>query len=131
MTCKWSQVRVLYLPPSGPVVQLVRTPACHAGGRGFESLPDRHLGEVADATASQFLCFLTKALCCAQWRNLGFGKWKVERKSVEAFVQPTPLEVFRFLILNLILLSAFSFQLSADVVDIHNRADDAASIKTC
>ena len=26
----------------GPVVQLVRTPACHAGGRGFEPLPDRH-----------------------------------------------------------------------------------------
>ena len=27
----------------GPVVQLVRMPACHAGGRGFEPLPDRHL----------------------------------------------------------------------------------------
>ena len=27
---------------SGPVVQLVRTPACHAGGRGFEPHPDRH-----------------------------------------------------------------------------------------
>ena len=27
----------------GPVVQLVRTPACHAGGRGFKSLPSRHL----------------------------------------------------------------------------------------
>ena len=26
----------------GPVVQLVRMPACHAGGRGFEPHPDRH-----------------------------------------------------------------------------------------
>ena len=29
-------------PPFGPVVQLVRTPACHAGGRGFEPLLGRH-----------------------------------------------------------------------------------------
>ena len=27
---------------NGAVVQLVRTPACHAGGRGFKSLPRRH-----------------------------------------------------------------------------------------
>ncbi len=28
----------------GPVVQLVRTPACHAGGRRFEPVPGRHRG---------------------------------------------------------------------------------------
>ena len=27
----------------GSVVQLVRMPACHAGGRGFEPLPSRHM----------------------------------------------------------------------------------------
>ncbi len=27
----------------GPVVQLVRMPACHAGGQGFEPPSDRHL----------------------------------------------------------------------------------------
>ena len=37
-----SQVRALLFPPPGSVVQLVRTPACHAGGRGFKSLPSRH-----------------------------------------------------------------------------------------
>ena len=31
----------------GSVVQLVRTPACHAGGRGFKSLPSRHYAFVA------------------------------------------------------------------------------------
>ena len=31
-----------YSHQCGLVVQLVRMPACHAGGRGFEPLPGRH-----------------------------------------------------------------------------------------
>src|SRR5437773_4160013 len=33
--------------PCGGVVQLVRTPACHAGGRGFESRRSRQFFEAA------------------------------------------------------------------------------------
>ena len=56
-----SQVRALLFPPAayavfydpptvfGSVVQLVRTPACHAGGRGFKSLPRRHYAAVAQS----------------------------------------------------------------------------------
>ncbi len=35
------------VPTNGPVVQLVRTLACHARGRGFEPHPDRHLAGIA------------------------------------------------------------------------------------
>ena len=38
-----------YTLPFGAVVQLVRTPACHAGGRGFKSLPRRHYSAVAQS----------------------------------------------------------------------------------
>jgi hypothetical protein len=36
-----SRVRISSLAQIGLVVQLVRIPACHAGGREFESRPDR------------------------------------------------------------------------------------------
>ena len=36
----------------GPVVQLVRTLACHARGRGFEPLPGRHFRGQMSVTAS-------------------------------------------------------------------------------
>ena len=38
----------------GPVVQSVSTPACHAGGRRFESVPGRQNPE---AFASGFFCY--------------------------------------------------------------------------
>ena len=51
-------VRIPQSPPFlsfGLVVQLVRMPACHAGGRGFEPHPDRHY------SLSKLSCFASVA----------------------------------------------------------------------
>ena len=39
--CNSHQIHFMKIKCYGPVVQLVRTPACHAGGREFEPHPGR------------------------------------------------------------------------------------------
>ena len=45
----------------GSVVQLVRTPPCHGGGRGFESHPNRH--------------FFDRSICSRQTSLCGFSSF--------------------------------------------------------
>ncbi len=67
-----SGVRAPHYPPSssqfyrGAVVQLVRIPACHAGGRGFESRPLRQLFKKG---CSSSILFVSLSSCFEQHRG--------------------------------------------------------------
>ena len=58
-----SGVQVPEGPPRGPVVQLVSTPACHAGGQGFEPPPGRHFLREIDSPACWCSSMAEQLIC--------------------------------------------------------------------
>ena len=64
---------------NGPVVQLVRTPACHAGGRRFEPVSGRHFADIAQSVE----CILGKdevtgsnPVISSTCKPLNLGVWR-------------------------------------------------------
>ena len=54
---------------NGPVVQLVRTPACHAGGREFEPHPGRHNEKNRSKNGFFSFCVLTEKPAQSRLKN--------------------------------------------------------------
>ena len=71
----------------GPVVQLVRTLACHARGRGFEPHPDRHVA-ANFAAIKKTICkmvFFYTLRCCSFFAK---GHVQVGYSLVNALITP-------------------------------------------
>ena len=74
--------------PNGPVVQLVRTPPCHGGGRGFESHPGRHYADLAHLV-ERHLAKVEVASSSLVIRSNKDSSWKYSRRFFCAFLKLT------------------------------------------
>ena len=84
----------------GAVVQLVRTPACHAGGRGFKSLPRRHFFDLphgrSPAGGASFSASPIPFAAVAQSVERILGKDEVSSSNLDSSSKGKHLEVLGF-----------------------------------
>lgn len=84
----------------GVVVQLVRTPACHAGGRGFESLPSRQTNaDFIKSPTKRFFVIMAymkvfSILSILIVVLIGAYIWRGQLTSVTSLVNKIPLNNF-------------------------------------